>query len=191
MRFSGVTLVCALMGVALVGCGQKTESSNVAPSTAQQPEAKQSTEAAGSGLTAEQEKTNAAFPESALKSLPEAVIVRVPVDANGKELSNMSEMRLHSGAAVSKTDSDAVAGAFAKGSTPSLAKSELDKDSSTQSWWWNRGCNNWYSYRPYYNYYGSSYYYTQPTYYGYGNYNYYYYQNYNSCGYGRGYGYGY
>jgi len=65
--------------------------------------------------------------------LPEAVVIRVPVDASGKEIEAKAEMRAATGVAIA--DGATADQAFAKGSVPRTvtSQSELDGDSSTQS----------------------------------------------------------
>jgi hypothetical protein len=118
-----------------------------------------------------------------------AVILRVPINAAGEELSDRAEMRLYSGAPVS-TNGD-FATAF-DGATPLTGQPTLpaDGDSSTSfGYGWSGygyGYGGWCSpytyasYSPYYSYYGSSWGFGSP-----------YYSNYYGYGYGRSDCYGY
>lgn len=128
------------------------------------------------------------MPAATKDSLPAAGIIRVPLDANGAEQLDKADFRTAS--TVKASDGQSVSAAFDNGATPSNV-SELDKDTSTQSWghwggYSNYGYNSYYygsysnSYyynywRPSYNYYGYNYGYSNPSFYCYGNYNYYYY----------------
>jgi hypothetical protein len=125
--------------------------------------------------------------------LPVAAIVRVPVGESGKEDPSKAELRLESGSTLASSTAEAVA-AFENGKVPASVKSshdELDKDSSTQSWFFGslfRNYNYYYNYG--YNYgigygnYNNYYSYGYRNNYNYGGYNYYYYPY-------SGYGYGY
>lgn len=132
-------------------------------------------------------KKNDGFPAEIAKSLPEASIVRVPVDAQGMEQGDKSEFRLVQ-AAPAKVNETSVDAAFARSSAPQKTADELD--SSVESWGSHRGggygngggygrggYSGYYynSYRPTYGYYGSYYSYYTPQYYYYSGYNYYYY----------------
>jgi len=83
--------------------------------------------------------------ESVASSLPESVIIRMPLDAQGNP-TGVPEMRLVQ-SSESLTSPEAVAAAFASGSTPAKLVSsldELDQDSSTQAWYWHRtGWGHW------------------------------------------------
>jgi len=129
--------------------------------------------------------------------LPAAAIVRVPVSDNGQEDPSKAELRLESGSKLASSTDEAVA-AFENGKVPTSVKKshdELDKDSSTQSWFfgglfrnYNYYYNYGYNYGIGYGYYNNYYSYGYRNYYNYGGYNYYYYPY---SGYGYGYGRGY
>jgi hypothetical protein len=97
----------------------------------------------------------------------DAVIIRVPLDAQGRELSSAAELRVSSGADMS-TSSDLQAAFDAGVDASSQPQLDIDADSSTS---WSNSCNygwNRYSYgsgwNSSYNYYSS---YTPTYYYGY------------------------
>lgn len=137
---------------------------------------------------------NEAMQKQVFSSLPAGAVTRVPVQ-NGKEVLEKAETKLVTSAKVAN-DSEA-AKAWDNGKTPSKVTSnadELDKDSSTQSWYfpsYGYGYNYSYSsctYSCYYSYYtpytysyGYYYPYTYYSTYYYGGYNYYYYNR--SCSY--------
>jgi hypothetical protein len=97
----------------------------------------------------------------------DAVIVRVPIDAQGRELSSAAELRVYTGADMS-TSADGLAAAFDRAVDASAQPQvDIDADSSTS---WGSSCNygwNRYSYGSGWNY--GSYYssYTPTYYYGY------------------------
>lgn len=117
--------------------------------------------------------------------LPGVVIVRVPVDANGKEVNDKAEMRLvNSSDAVTQSN---IAATFDAGKAPATTGDELDQTSSTESfcgWAWGAGFRR----RYYGNSYGWNWGYYRPTYLNYGyNYGYNYGGMYSSgCGYSCG-----
>jgi len=94
----------------------------------------------------------------------EGLIMRVPIDQSGRELTDKVELRLHEGSAL--TSSSDLATAFSQGvvasSESSVSAADISKDSSTYGWFGGFGGRGWQ--RPYY------YYNYRPTYYGYGNY---------------------
>ena len=126
-------------------------------------------------------------------NLPVAAIVRVPVGENGKEDPTKAELRLESGTSLANTQEETVT-AFENGNAPKAVKQshdELDKDSSSQSWFfgglfrnYNYYYNYGYNYSIGYGYYNNYYSYGYRNYYNYGGYNYYYYP-YSGYGYGR------
>lgn len=106
----------------------------------------------------------------------EAVIIRVPVNAQGAEMTDAAEMVLHHGADLG-TSGDLVA-AFAAGQDAG-EQPEVDVNSDSSTSRYSYGWNRWRNYG-YYNYYYRNY---TPTYYYYGgswSYNYGYYRNYNN-----------
>lgn len=178
-----------LSTLALVGCGTHSKKNGEAVAPVQE--------------------TEAAAPETAAPAvvLPAAALVRVPVGADGTEDLTKAELRLQDQpTTVAETE---IAAAFDKAATiESLAKEdELDKTSSTQSWFFGRYSGGYYNnyrfnncFQPNYYAYGNSYAYNSyPQTYGYGGYNYYYYSRpavyasygYSSYGAGFGGGYGY
>jgi len=152
-------------------------------------------------------KTDDASQIQTFKSLPAGVVTRVPV-VDGKEVNDQAETKLVD--QNSANDGASAEAMWTAGKTPEnlVSKDELDKDSSTQSWYYSCGysyysyCNNYsygYGYSSYYRYYSPySYYngnywpYRYNNYHNYGGYNYYHYQrscySYSWCG---SYGYGY
>jgi hypothetical protein len=94
------------------------------------------------------------------QKLPQIAIVRVPVDADGKEVNDAAEMRL---VATNQSLSESnIATSFDKASDPQATTDELDQTSSSESYrgWVNWGVRyrarytgwNWNNYRPtYYN----------------------------------------
>jgi hypothetical protein len=67
------------------------------------------------------------------ESLPAGVVVRVPVDADGKEVVESAEMRTTS---VTEVNNDTVGATFEAAATPTVVGSadELNNDTSVQSW---------------------------------------------------------
>lgn len=152
-------------------------------------------------------KADEASQVKTFKSLPAGVVTRVPV-VDGKEVTDQAETKLVD--QDSANDGASTEAMFQAGKTPEnlVAQDELDKDSSTQSWYYSCGysyysyCNNYsygYGYNSYYRYYSPySYYngynwpYSYNNYYNYGGYNYYHYRrscySYSWC---SSYGYGY
>lgn len=125
-----------------------------------------------------------------------AVMIRVPLNAQGAEDTNAAEMRVYTGQPVSGAQLEAAWQTGVDASTQPV----LNRDSSTSVgrdgyyWGWNQW-NNWgwqsayyyNNYQPYYGYYGNYYNYYRPTYYnsyysqpyyGYYGYRYYYYNRY-------------
>lgn len=106
------------------------------------------------------------------------VMIRVPVDEQGRELAAGSELRVVSDAATSANVSS-LPGIWSKGSDVSAAgsgDSSTDSDSSTCHWGWNNWrVNNWgwynngyyNNYYPTYYYGGYTYNYSAPYYYNY------------------------
>lgn len=90
------------------------------------------------------------------------VIVRVPINAQGDELTDAAELRMHAGQDMS-TSGDFEA-AFAAGtdatSQPNVTAADVSRDSSTSGWYgdYSRSCgwqhNYYYSYQPTYYYSG-------------------------------------
>ena len=146
-----------------------------------------------------QDVVEAAAPVAKPADMPVAAIVRVPVDAEGKEDPTQAELRLEASEKLAKTKEEALA-SFENGKAPAQVKKshdELDKDSSSQSWFfgslfrnYNYGYNYGYNYSIGYGSYNNYYSYGYGNHYNYGNYNYYYYP-YSGYGYGGGYGGGY
>ena len=131
----------------------------------------------------------------------DAVIVKVPIDANGLEVRDAAEMRV-TGAADNSTSS--LESAFASGvSVDTQAVFDVNSDSSTS--WGHCGWSNWQGYGNGYNYYTPSYTYYQSTWSyqynysqtsyspwgGYNSYNYYYYQRGSRTYYGNNQGWNY
>jgi hypothetical protein len=125
------------------------------------------------------------------QALPAVTIVRVPVDASGKEMNEKAEMRLSSEKSLSQAT---VATVFSDSKAPDTFVDELDKSTSTESTcgWrrWYRNCNNCgnnygYGYNYGYNYnYNYNWSFYRPTYYNYGYYyNWNYAQTYNTSNY--------
>ncbi len=157
---------------------------------------------AGAAVAQDDSSSDVAAGYPAVVAESGAVVIRVPVDANGIENSTAAELRVTEAAA----QSTAVEGAFEAG-TPVVKAAfvDPDSDSSTEhsSYGWNNYNNYGYGssyggyncYRPSYSYYTSnwsySYSYTYTSYsYGH-NYNYYYYpRSYRTCG-GSNYNWGY
>jgi hypothetical protein len=135
-------------------------------------------------------------------SASDGVLVRVPISASGNEDSDLAELRAYRNATdepVDTSDLAALWNAAAPMSDETAAPRDSSADSSTSWWGWNRwggwGWRNpyhyYYSYTPYFNYYGNyynyygSYYGSYPYYYNYYNpfgtyygYRYYYYPRY-------------
>jgi hypothetical protein len=110
-----VTTALALVGsLGLMSCG-----------TSQEPVEKTS-------------KADAAFLKAEYEKLPVGMMVRVPVDANGKEMTDKAEMRATS--LTSIASGDAAEKAFEEANTVQALSSldELNADSSTQQWFYSR-----------------------------------------------------
>ena len=119
------------------------------------------------------------------------VIIRVPIDEQGRELTDAAEMRVHGGADLDNQSVDLKAAFETATVIPSDAVAH-DTSTSHNGGGGNNSCNygwnSWYgnsgwqpsyyysTYTPTYNYYGNSYSYNQPSYYNY-------YTNYDSCNY--------
>lgn len=166
MTLLRASMFCSV--VALASCGTAKKSSDAPAANAPK-------------ISEDQAKADAA-------TLPGIVIVRVPIDANGKEVQDKAEMRLVDGK-ESLTESN-IATTFDAGKAPQ-ATSELDQTSSTESfcgWAFGAGFRN--------RYYGNSYAWNwqfySPVYLNYGySYGYNYGGSYGGIGYGNGYGNGY
>jgi hypothetical protein len=123
------------------------------------------------------------------------VVIRVPINERGEELTDAADVRLYMGE-LSPTQaqpgeiSTAYESALPINDAPEVTDEDISRDSSTWGWrlGWGRGCgwrsNYYYSYRPSY-YWGGSYYsYGNPCYnsyyggYSYGGYSYYGYRDY-------------
>ena len=111
--------------------------------------------------------------------LPSFIVVKVPVDASGNELTSKAESKTFDQNEFSAAESTGVA--FEKGKSVSLAN-ELDTDTSSGQWYYGYGYSRRQARRAYrYGYgYGNPYYSYYGNYYNYGYYNTY---NYNSCNY--------
>lgn len=66
--------------------------------------------------------------------LPQAVVIRVPVDASGKEVAGNAEMRTFNGQATVSESNTAALFAESEAARVVASADELDADSSTQSW---------------------------------------------------------
>lgn len=209
-----VNTISMLSCLSLVACGSSSKNKDEA--AAPEPQSESAVPAAEPTAEAPKAEAPKAEPQTAAPTaeapvapvatttnvtLPAAAVVRVPVDAEGKEDLTKAELRLQD---QPQTVADAaIVDAFDNAATPeSIAKEdELDKTSSTQSWFFGRysyGYNNRFNscYQPSYYSYGQSYSYNSyPQTYGYGGYNYYYYSRpqvyasygYSSYGYNGGY----
>ena len=69
--------------------------------------------------------------------LPAVTIIRVPVDANGKELNDQAEMRVTNTTDISEAS---VASTFETSKAPETTVDELDATTSTESFGWRRCC---------------------------------------------------
>jgi hypothetical protein len=180
--------------------GDQTAKSEPQQSVLAQEESKETSQEGSTGSEVKAEElVPAPNAPAAAEVVPGSVVVRVPV-VDGKEDPNKVEVRID----TEKTDAKdaAIVDTFNKAkSTESIVKEdELDKSTSTQSWFFGRlfggynNYNNYYAPSYYYSYGGSysyNYNYNQRPYnYNYGGYNYYYYPsyNYNSYSYGSSYG---
>jgi hypothetical protein len=137
MRISQTLAATGLM-LTVVACGSKSGSSP-APSDTPAP-----ADTPAPVSDADKAKLDAEFAQ-----LPNAAIVRVPVDANGNA-TGQPEMHAYSGTAT-LNDSSSAAAAFDAGKAPTKlvsSASELDGDTSTQSW---SGWQNWNNASSYYN----------------------------------------
>lgn len=173
MSIAKVSVILSAMAVASCGASKKAD----APAAAQSPKISE----------------DAAKAEAA--KLPGVVIVKVPVDANGKEVHDKAEMRLVDG--TTTLSQTTIASTFDAAKAPAASTDELDKTSSTESfcgWAFGVGFRN----RYYPSSYGWNWNFYRPTYLNYGyNYGYNYGGSYGvSCGggcggYGNGYNGGY
>ena len=174
MTTSTLRVSVILSAMALAACGTAKKKSSDAPAA----------DATAPKISEDQAKADSA-------NLPGVVIVKVPVDANGKEVQDKAEMRL-----VDSKDSLTqanIASTFDAGKAPAATGDELDQTSSTESfcgWAFGSGFRN--------RYYGNSYSWNwsfyRPTYLNYGySYGYNYGGSYGGYGssYGNGYGAGY
>jgi len=110
-----MSLIALSAAALIIGCGKPSEDKNTAPAAA--PEI--------SATDAQLANEYANLPEG-------GVIVRVPVDAEGRENVDAAELRkITTDTEVSEANAEAV---FSSGKAPTLAAGELDADSSTQSW---------------------------------------------------------
>jgi len=84
------------------------------------------------------------------------LILRVPIDERGNELTDAAEIRLDTGtaAATETTIGAAFDRGLPAGSQPEITAADVSADSSTNGWysWRNHGWHNnyYYNYRPYY-----------------------------------------
>lgn|GEM_PF-6309137 len=118
MRFANIKSTSLALCLGLVtACSGATDKSEQAPAPqSQQPTAEEAAMA--------KEYAN----------LPASVVIRVPVDANGNEVSDQAEMRTSvASAEVSNNNTEALFTSAQPARTVSNAD-ELDSDSSTQSW---------------------------------------------------------
>jgi hypothetical protein len=144
---------------------------------------------------------SSAMDSSAIAAIVEkssGVVIRVPVNAEGRELIVGAEMRVVEG--VNAPTAGSLVSAWSTGADMTKAPqmdSSTDSDSSTSlfgwnhwynnNWGWNHGYYNSYysSYQPVYNNYGYSYSYGSPVYYNvYQPFNYNYLPTYSCSGYG-------
>ncbi len=147
-----VRVSVVLSALAVTACGTSKKNSDQAPAP----------------------KISEAEAKAAGAKLPGVVIVKVPVDANGKEVNDKAEMRLVSSA--DQLTQENIATTFEAGQAPVAIGSELDNASSTESycgWAWGGGRRyygyagwNWGFYRPTYLNYGYNYGYNYGGYYG-------------------------
>ena len=137
------------------------------------------------------------------KALPTLIVAKVPLDAQGNELTDQGEARELFGPADA-TGGETADAAFAQGAQVTIAD-ELDRDSSSAQWhnrgyYWSTpwypgkvlGRGLWWGRNPYVHYNNNSYGYNYTSYYSYNNCNYYTYRpsygGYNSYdNYGRNY----
>jgi hypothetical protein len=117
MRFMNAIVAAGLtVGLTACGAGDKKKSNNE--------------ETAGNQVTAEEKQQL----DAEFSQIPGAAIVRVPVDANGETVGDPEMKTVAQSEGLESADS--VASAFDSGAAPQKmgAESELDRDSSTQSW---------------------------------------------------------
>lgn len=133
--------------------------------------------------------------KEAANTAPKGMLVKVNPETKTVEVFRANN--LSAGIKANKADNSEIVASISEIEKPAnkvaefkLSSKELDKDSSTESWYYywygyNYRWNNWGGYRPYYyNWYRP---YAYPGYFNYGyNYNYYYNWNYsyNNCYYG-------
>lgn len=117
MRFVNVIAVAGL-ALGLSACGQHDKKDD------------QNQEAAPTQVTPEEKQQL----DTEFSQIPAAAIVRVPVDANGETIGDPEMKTVAQGEGLESADG--VASAFESGAAPQKmgAESELDRDSSTQSW---------------------------------------------------------
>ncbi len=116
------------------------------------------------------------------------VIIQVPINEQGQELSGQADIRVYGGDQAVESNTDAIATAFHQAmpatGVPEITQADIDRDSST-SWGWYGGYRGGYGQG-----WGSGYYYYnyRPSYYSYGSYyrsgSPYYYNNYYGYSYG-------
>ena len=131
--FSQMVFIVALLG-ALPACGGGSNSP--APEAAPAPSPPTVAEASV--------PINPALAQE-YAALPPAVIVRIPLGADGQPLPAAAEMRAAPAAA---TDSKSAAAAFQAGKVVASKKDELDRSTSTQSWGGIGGVLNFLSFLP-------------------------------------------
>ncbi len=166
------TLFALVMVGSLVGCG--------ADEAGRKAEGNQDFVKA-SGVEADQAKA----------ALPNMVMVRVPVDAQGNLLVDKAETRTLKTSSNDFASAELASAAFSNAQEVSVATDDLDSDTSTNSWYWGygyRGYNYWntpwypgkalgrgmwWGRNPYVWYGGSPYYYNYYNSYNFGGYNYY------------------
>ncbi len=159
-----------ILGGALIfgaaGCGAVTETKQLA-NEAQAPNS-----------------TEEAETSTADRTPAPSLIVRVPLDKNGKVMNDQAELRVLDNVGTN-VDAENAGKVWRQAKQPmeNVVTTELDQDSSSQQWGWRGRTNSYY----YWNYNS----YTQPYYYNYGNYYYYSYPQYYQTYYPSYYGYAY
>lgn len=200
---SHLSRLSLLWVIALMGCGTssqktkpKTENPPVeVPPSRLAPDAAPRSDTVTSIATSPQtdlapDDGTATTPSEGEPDLPTAVIVRLPVDANGAEDTSRIEMRLDRSGQLA-SDQDGVISRWEQAEIVDKVKSsdEMDHDSSQASWFYHPvGYGGWpwvspwyrmgygYRYWPSYGHWGHNYYYnTFPHYYNHWGYHYYYY----------------
>lgn len=139
--------------------------------------------------------TDKAPNNAATVSVPDAVMIRVPIDQAGQEYTNAAELRVINGYGRYATGD--LATLFNYGQ-PVTKDQILNQKTASKDYWY--GWNNWYgngwyynyyyNYSPYYSYYNGYgnpyyYYYSYPSYYNYYGYGYYPYYGYRYYWYAR------